>query len=243
MDRRSLVSGVIAALLLLGAALPAPVDAGGYNDSYNDPKDPTIGAIVSVRGEVALGDESVAHALKRYASVSNDDPFDDSAWSRFRKAKVFDTLPSGTVVLVREGSATLSFIRGAAEAVDEGQQVAGAVLGDYSVMLVSYRETLAFMSGALRTTTLELLEGTVRYTTWEAWQHQQEEAKLNFRAGPLAISVKGTDFTIEHAPREDRVSITLMEGEIVVTGPYGSRIYKDNATATYVGGKYQGGPS
>ncbi|MGP0594630.1 FecR family protein [Nitrospira sp. T9] len=62
------------------------------------------------------------------------------------------------------------------------------------------------------------------------------------RCGVAVIGVRGTEFTVDYDPSLEIVTVQVTEGEVVLTGPGGSRLIKTGENATMIGGAFPAKP-
>jgi hypothetical protein len=68
------------------------------------------------------------------------------------------------------------------------------------------------------------------------------QSGFSIRAGVAVIGVRGTELTTTYQPEGEVVHVEVVEGEVVLTGPGGSRLIRAGESATMVDGALPAGP-
>ena len=85
---------------------------------------------------------------------------------------------------------------------------------------------------------LELIKGFIKVVL-EGYGGQEG---FSLKAGISVIGLRGTELTVTYDPEHDRVEVEVHEGEVVLTGPGGSKLIKAGQRAIMINGNFQTEP-
>lgn len=192
-----------------------------------------IGAVSGLTGEVVVIASEGERSPIDWESLDWGNKLADS------RASLGQAIRTGDIVLTRGGVVQLRFIH-PVEGTEMGQFLAECRLANFTEVHLSSWQTVEIgRMGEDKTSSIfELRRGEAHCKTFA----HGLSMRMRWNAGSSTVLIKGTELTLVYFPADDRLTVTVAEGEVVVAGPQGSRIVETGQTIQFVRGVPQDTP-